>query len=102
MAPALLVQLLERAARNVARVVHQDVEPAQLARDVGEQALDIGEPGDVGFRLADVRQLGLAALQSLLIHVADVRARAVRDEAARDGEADAGRARGDDDPQSLG
>ena len=79
-------------------VVHQHVEPAEMALHVLEQAIDVGELGDIRQRVSD---LLWKLLQRLLIDVAHVQLRAMIDKRLRHHAPDACATGGDEDTQAL-
>src|SRR5256884_6763380 len=96
--PVLRADVLDPGGRSgYAGVVHQHVEAAELALDVAEKAVDVGELRHVGDGVRDV-----ALLEGFFIHITDMDAGAMVDEGLRDDPADACAARGDQHPQPLG
>src|SRR5947208_3837542 len=96
--PVLGADVLDPGGRSrYAGVVHQHVEAAELALDVAEQPLDIGQLRHVGDGTREV-----ALLESFFIHITDMDAGALVGKGAGNDPADAGAARRDQHAQPVG
>ena len=98
--PQRLGRLFQRGPRKDARIIHQDVQPAEFPHGVVDESLAVALVGDISPEVAGLgavlNKLSHRALSPLLMARGDDDLSALPGQATRYTEADAGRATGDD------